>query len=120
MLEEQAVIPPEYRLLAAILYQAVVEALGKGALTAGHRKNHKEALKWITYGDLDKTRLIPYTYAWICQHLDVDAKALRRKILSGKLALATKRYSSNGFESYTKDIFGEVGYYNIYKFHYFR
>lgn len=78
----QPVLQPERNLLLAILERAVLDA--HGINLKGHTDLQTikiTARQWIA-----STRLFPFSYEWVCEHLDVDATKLRfqlRKLPKG-------------------------------------
>jgi hypothetical protein len=70
---------PERDLLAACLERAIRDILNKPDQTGSKeiRNNHncREALGWLR-----SSSMRPFSFRWLCQHLDISPKAVRRYI----------------------------------------
>ena len=57
---------PERRLLLAILERAILDYVGN------EEREAESATQWL-FGDTDETCSDPYSFAWVCHQLDLDA-----------------------------------------------
>ena len=69
--EIETPIRPYNRLLASVLYRAIVD-LGK-------RKHRHRALSWIKS---ERTAEYPQSFAWFCDALKIDPNRFRNKLLN--------------------------------------
>ncbi|NMC62496.1 MAG: hypothetical protein GYA55_04940 [SAR324 cluster bacterium] len=66
-------LSPEQRLLLAIIEQAIRDLLENGTPSS------KQAHRWFFDNFSDDTCL-PFSFIWICKHLDLDMNVVRTKI----------------------------------------
>jgi len=64
---------PERRLLLAMIERAILDFVGNDAAEV------EEAEGWI-FGELDTAPLKPFTFPWVCQHLDLDVVSIAQTI----------------------------------------
>jgi hypothetical protein len=64
---------PERRLLLAMVERAILDFVGNDPVEV------EEAESWI-FGELESTPLRPFTFPWICQHLDLDVASIAQTI----------------------------------------
>lgn len=69
--EASSPVKPERNLLAAVLARAICDAFG-----TAHCERHvvRSARRWL-FGGLTPT--VPFSFAWVAIHLDLDPKMLR-------------------------------------------
>ena len=69
--EAQSPVKPERNLLAAVLSRAICDAFG-----SAHCERHviRSARQWL-FGKLTPKK--PFSFAWVCMHLDLDPVALQ-------------------------------------------
>lgn len=85
LLEIADPVRPEKNLLAAVLERAIADILSN--LTDDEaQKSRRDAEDWLFYGPLEGSifDLEPFSFAWVCQHLGLDALAWRKRIRSIK------------------------------------
>ena len=72
--EVQSPVKPERNLLAAVLARAICDAFG-----TAHCERHivRSSRQWL-FGKL--TPKIPFSFAWVCLHLDLDPVALQESL----------------------------------------
>ena len=75
-LEVQSPVKPERNLLAAVLARAICDAFG-----TAHCERHvvRSSRQWL-FGKL--TPKIPFSFAWVCLHLDLDPVSLQDSLRS--------------------------------------
>lgn len=75
-LEVQSPVKPERNLLAAVLARAICDAFG-----TAHCERHvvRSARQWL-FGQL--TPKIPFSFAWVALHLDLDPTELQYSLRS--------------------------------------
>lgn len=73
-LEHNAQVKPERNLLSAVLARAILDAFG-----TAHCERHivRGARQWL-FGKLKPS--VPFSFAWVALHLDIDPKALQRSL----------------------------------------
>ena len=82
-------IRPEKALIAAMLERAISDALrvvGKIKDSETPQGVSREAFKWIMRSQ--GTSLIPWTFEWVCETLNLDARHLRMQIYRAREAKA--------------------------------
>lgn len=70
---------PERRLLLAILERAILDFVGND------KREVEEAEEWL-FGDLENPSLDKFSFAWICEQLDLDLSKI-----SGKIRMMPRR-----------------------------
>lgn len=82
---------PEWRLVAAVLEQAISDFRGVGGESAARATEIQAgASQWLRARDLDTA----FSFAWICAMLDVDPDATEAAIRSGR-AIVLRRCGAN-------------------------
>jgi len=71
-------VKPELCLLFAMLERAVLDLLAN-TTSLTRVADRASAYTWITRPDQDRKE--PWTFAWVCEHLNVDARTARNNIL---------------------------------------
>ncbi len=66
---------PERRLLLAILERAILDFVGN------EPKEIEEAERWL-FGDLDHPGANQFSFAWVCEQLDLDPYKIANKVRS--------------------------------------
>lgn len=70
---------PERRLLAAILLRVIWDINNNRSLTVTYCERN-ESIRWTKLWcarDYDR----PFTFPWICSHLDLDPKVVRKALI---------------------------------------
>jgi len=81
---------PEYRLLRSILKVAILDYLSSGtgpsSLSSNQEKDKRNAKRWLFYEPVHDNSA-PFSFGWICQHLNPDYKFLSTEIRKAVLVL---------------------------------